>query len=259
MFNGPFGKVNTEILLDRYIKAYEGACDAIEEMRQITKQLRGSFADGLKLEDSMLKLLSGDKILSEVQIPQGGAEKFRVTIGITYEDNNKQVTLDHTYKEISEAYNSGKEIIGVYGGAEFRTDVYDYGSGNLRIYINIITESGIDTVLIVNGYTGIYSSGFYNPWIFQYQIAADGTTNVSPSTIDRYDNPLSTGRYCYMQYSDRKENVDLQLQLIEAGVYDAKFAGARWDGSNLKVYIVEYKDGKCKGVTIRKIPTEGVV
>lgn len=41
-FNGPFSGVNTAILLDRYIKAYEKACDNIAEIRKEIEEIKAS-------------------------------------------------------------------------------------------------------------------------------------------------------------------------------------------------------------------------
>lgn len=68
MFNGPFSKINTAILLDKYIKAYEGVCD-------LFAKLRDTKGDTLKISGNMLKLLAGEKELSEVNLPESKIPK----------------------------------------------------------------------------------------------------------------------------------------------------------------------------------------
>ena len=43
MYNGPYGKINTAILLDRYIKAYEHACDVISNFGGDINELKDNY------------------------------------------------------------------------------------------------------------------------------------------------------------------------------------------------------------------------
>lgn len=73
--NGPYGPINTAILLDTYMKAYDNACGMIVNMQQIIEQIRDGKGDALKIDDNVLKLLSGEKELSEVTLPESKIPK----------------------------------------------------------------------------------------------------------------------------------------------------------------------------------------
>lgn len=79
MFNGPFSKINTAILLDKYMKAYEGVCD-------LFAKLRDTKGDTLKINGNMLKLLAGEKELSEVNLPESKIPKEELQKKITKVD-----------------------------------------------------------------------------------------------------------------------------------------------------------------------------
>lgn len=130
--NGPYGPINTAILLDTYMKAYDNACGMIVNMQQIIEQIRDGKGDTLEINDNVLKLLSGEKELSEVTLPEGAnalklddnilkllaGEKelsqvtlpksptklFKVTITCPVSATYKS---DKTFAEIKAAYDSG--------------------------------------------------------------------------------------------------------------------------------------------------------
>lgn len=79
MFNGPFSKINIAILLDKYMKAYEGVCD-------LFAKLRDTKGDTLKINGNMLKLLAGEKELSEVNLPESKIPKEELQKKITKVD-----------------------------------------------------------------------------------------------------------------------------------------------------------------------------
>lgn len=100
MFNGPFSKINTAILLDKYIKAYEGVCD-------LFAKLRDTKGDTLKVNGNMLKLLAGEKELSEVDLPESKIPK---------EELQKKITKVDAPQFIQDSY----------GNFHWNTGKYDY-------------------------------------------------------------------------------------------------------------------------------------
>ncbi len=84
--NGPYGPINTAILLDTYMKAYDNACGMIVNMQQIIEQIRDGKGDALKIDDNVLKLLSGEKELSEVTLPESKIPKEELQKKITKVD-----------------------------------------------------------------------------------------------------------------------------------------------------------------------------
>lgn len=139
--NGPYGPINTAILLDTYMKAYDNACGMIVNMQQIIEQIRDGKGDALKIDDNVLKLLSGEKELSEVTLPEG-ANKLKLDDNILKllagEKELSQITLpesptelfkvtitcpvsatyksDKTFAEIKAAYDSGMMPYVEYNG-----------------------------------------------------------------------------------------------------------------------------------------------
>lgn len=214
--NGPYGPINTAILLDTYMKAYDNACGMIVNMQQIIEQIRDGKGDALKIDDNVLKLLSGEKELSEVTLPEG-ANKLKLDENILKllagEKELSQITLPESIFKVTitsndtNGYKADKNYSEIIKAIEDGNFVFAHNSKNDRFYMltgleSVMSSYGVRFACISNNNRCYYIN------IWDYGSVEVGQTQIIPVEDEVYyfsSNPVSG--IAIAKALDKKANV----------------------------------------------------
>lgn len=91
---------------------------ATPDEKKTWEQLQEGKADRLALAGSILSLMSGERLLSEVTLPTGGGGSGAFYISAT-QDESGAVTADKTMDEIEAAYASGQPVYCLFESSKY--------------------------------------------------------------------------------------------------------------------------------------------
>lgn len=253
--NGPYGLINTAILLDTYMKAYDNACGMIVNMQQIIEQIRDDKGDTLKIDDNVLKLLSGEKELSEVTLPEG-ANKLKLDDNILKllagEKELSQITLPESPTElfkvtitcpVSATYKSDKTFAEIK--AAYDSGMMPYAEHNGRIYSLSRINTSQSEVLFEN-FT-LRRNDDNDRWLVNtevFTIFEDGQSFHNGVDIEVPDEEI----YLRLQQDNKNANKFVQVQSNgQIGFTDITYQSVGnayywWEGdhNNDLCYLVSY-------------------